>query len=263
MNAPHVKGEITMDISAIVPTRAQTFAAIVRRELSHYFLTPLAYVFLAIFLLFAGICTFYLGQLYETGQADLRPFFIYHPWLYLFLVPALSMRLWAEEQKSGTIELLLTLPVQLSTLVIGKFLASWLFIGVALLLTMPVWMTVNYLGEPDNGVIRASYLGSWLMAGGFLAVGSFTSALSKNQIVAFVMSLTLCFLLVAAGFPLVVEWAAQTLPTFFIDLVASLSFFTHYLAITKGVLDLRDLAYFVVVILTFLLATGIIIQSKR
>lgn len=263
MNAPQKTGEVIMDFSSVQPSSVQAFGAIVKRELSQYFLTPLAYIFLSIYLLFAGVCAFYLGRLYEAGQADLQPFFVYHPWLYLFLVPALSMRLWAEERKTGTIELLLTLPVRLSTLVLGKFIASWLFIGVALILTMPIWLTVNYLGDPDNGVIRASYLGSWLMAGGFLAVGSFTSALSKNQIVAFVMSLTVCFVLVAAGFPLVIEWAAQVLPEFLVELVAGLSFFTHYLAITKGVLDLRDVVYFTVVIAAFLTATGLIIQSDR
>ncbi len=254
MNAPE---------STVKPAKFQALVAVVKRELSQYFLTPLAYIFLSIYLLFAGVCTFYLGRLYESGQADLQPFFVYHPWLYLFLVPALSMRLWAEERKTGTIELLMTLPVNLSTLVVGKFLASWLFIGVALILTAPVWFTVSYLGEPDQGVIIASYIGSWLMAGGFLAVGSFTSAISKNQIVAFVLSLTFCFILVAAGFPLITEWAVQLLPDFFIDTVAGLSFFTHYLAITKGVLDLLDLAYFVIVILTFLTATSVVIQSNR
>ena len=199
MNAPQQTGDMVMDFVVIKPSSSQALKSVIQRELSHYFLTPLAYIFLSIFLLFSGLCTFYLGQLYESGQADLQPFFVYHPWLYLFLVPALSMGLWAEERKSGTIELLLTLPVKLSTLVVGKFIASWVFIGVALILTMPIWITVNYLGEPDNGVIRASYIGSWLMAGGFLAVGSFTSALSKNQIVAFVASLSLCFVLVASA----------------------------------------------------------------
>jgi len=263
MSKPQSTGELIMDFSAVKPTQFSAFIALTRRELGHYFLTPIAYIFLAIFLLFSGVCTFYLGQLYETGQADLQPFFVYHPWLYLFLVPALSMRLWAEERKVGTIELLLTLPVQLHTLILSKFIASWLFIGAALALTTPVWLTVSYLGEPDHGVVWASYFGSWLMAGGFLAVGGFTSALSKNQVVAFVMSLSVCFVFVAAGFPLVIEWAAQILPRALVDLVAGLSFFTHYLAITKGVLDLRDLAYFVIVILSFLTATGVVIQSNR
>lgn len=263
MNAPQLTQQPAVDFGMIKPSLVSGLKAVVARELSHYFLTPLAYIFLSIFLLFSGVCTFYLGQLYEAGQADLQPFFVYHPWLYLFLVPALSMRLWAEERKSGTIELLLTLPVRLSTLVIGKFLASWLFIAIALVLTTPVWLTIHYLGEPDHGVIRASYIGSWCMAGGFLAVGSFTSALSKNQIVAFVLSLSVCFILVAAGFPLVIEWAAQILPAAVVDVVASVSFFNHYLAITKGVLDFRDLAYFLIVITTFLTATALIIQSNR
>ncbi len=263
MDAQQQTGDLMMDYSNVKPSGLQAFNAVVKRELGQYFLTPLAYIFLAIFLLFSGVCTFYLGRLYESGQADLQPFFVYHPWLYLFLVPALSMRLWAEERKSGTIELLMTLPVKLSTLVFGKFIASWLFIGIALVLTTPVWITVSYLGEPDHGVIIASYIGSWLMAGGFLAVGSFTSAISKNQIVAFVVSLSLCFVLVAAGFPLITEWAVQLLPEYLVDTVSGLSFFTHYLAITKGVLDLRDLAYFIVVIVAFLTATGVVIQSNR
>src|SRR5579863_2344555 len=172
---------------------------IFRRELKSYFATPLAYVFIVIFLVMAGILTFFLGNFFERGQADLQPFFAFHPWLYLVLIPALSMRLWAEERKSGTIELFLTLPISVGEAVLGKFLAAWAFSGIALALTFPFWITVNVLGSPDNGVILASYLGSFLMAGAFLAIGAAISAACKNQVIAFVLSGTLCFVFIAAG----------------------------------------------------------------
>ena len=176
-----------------------------KRELRSYFATPVAYVFIVIFLVLSSAFTFYLGNFYERGQADLLPFFSFLPWLYLFLVPAVSMRLWSEERKSGTIELLLTLPITMWQAVMGKFLAAWLFIGIALALTFPLWITVNYLGDPDNGVIFASYLGAWLMAGAFLAIGSCISAATRNQVVAFILTVVVCFLLVMAGFPLVLD----------------------------------------------------------
>ena len=173
-----------------------------RRELRSYFATPVAYVFIVIFLMLTGVFTFYLGGFYEREQADLRPFFNFHPWLYLFLVPAVAMRLWAEERKSGTIELLMTLPVSPLQAVVGKFLAAWAFIGIALLLTFPIWITVNYLGDPDNGVILSAYTGSFLMAGGFLAIGSCISATTRNQVIAFVLTVVVCFGFLLAGFPL-------------------------------------------------------------
>jgi len=174
-----------------------------RRELASYFATPVAYVFIVIFLVLAGAMTFYYGEFYERGRADLQPFFGFHPWLYLFLVPAIAMRLWAEERKSGTIELLLTLPITMWQAVLAKFLAAWAFVAIALALTFPIWFTVNYLGDPDNGVIVASYLGSLLMAGAFLAIGSCLSAATRNQVVAFILTVVICFLLLMAGFPLV------------------------------------------------------------
>jgi ABC-2 type transport system permease protein len=195
---------------------------IMRRELASYFATPLAYVFILIFLLLANAFTFYLGGFYERGQADLDPFFAFHPWLYLFLVPALSMRLWAEERKSGSIELLMTQPVTLWDAVLGKFLAAWIFIALALALTFPIWITVNYLGHPDNGAILAAYLGSLLLAGGFLAVGSFMSALTRNQVVAFILSVVACFALLLAGFPIVLDLFRSWLPQVLTDAVASL-----------------------------------------
>ena len=236
---------------------------IARRELGSYFATPLAYVFILIFLVLAGVFTFYLGNFYERDQADLGPFFNFHPWLYLFLVPAISMRLWSEERKSGSIELLLTLPITRFEAVLGKFIAAWLFAGLALLLTFPLWLTVNYLGQPDNGVIFASYIGSWLMAGGFLAIGSCMSAISKSQVIAFILTAAVCLLFVLAGFPLVLNVFKDWLPMLVVDTVASLSFMTHFGAIAKGVLGLQDLLYFVSVIMVWLLATSVVIEIKQ
>ncbi|MFM7274284.1 MAG: ABC transporter permease subunit, partial [Gammaproteobacteria bacterium] len=200
---------------------------IARRELSAYFATPLAYVFVLIFLAMSGVFTFYVGGFFERGQADLAPFFNFHPWLYLFLVPALAMRLWSEERKSGTIELLLTLPVTRLQAVLGKFLAAWLFTGLSLLLTFPLWITVNALGSPDNGVILSSYIGSWLMAGSFLAIGSCMSALTRNQVIAFITTVVVCFLFILSGFPLVLDALGAWAPQLLIDAIASMSFLTH------------------------------------
>ncbi len=237
--------------------------AVFRRELAGYFATPVAYVFIVIFLALAGALTFYLGNLFERGQADLQPFFSFHPWLYLFLVPAVSMRLWAEERKSGTIELLLTLPVTLSQAVLGKFLAAWAFIGIALALTFPMWITVNYLGDPDNGVILAGYLGSWLMAGAFLAVGICLSATTRNQVVAFILTVLVCFLLMLAGFPLVLNAFSGWAPQVFVDAIAQLSFLTHFAAIAKGVLDLRDIVFFLLTIAAWLAACAVVLELKK
>lgn len=237
--------------------------AIARRELASYFATPVAYVFIVIFLAMAGALTFYLGGLYERGQADLQPFFAFHPWLYLFLVPAVSMRLWSEERKSGSIELLLTLPVTMWQAVLGKFLAAWAFIGIALVLTFPMWITVNYLGEPDNGVILTSYLGSLLMAGGFLAIGACLSAATRNQVVAFILTVVVCFLLLLAGFPLVLDFFRAVLPAVLVDAVASLSFLTHFNAISRGVIDLRDLLFFLLTIGFWLAASAVVIDLKK
>lgn len=234
-----------------------------RRELKSYFTTPVAYVFIVVFLLLMGTFTFYLGGFYERGQADLAGFFNYHPWLYLFLVPAISMRLWAEERKSGSIELLLTLPISTWQAVLGKYLAAWAFTGIALFLTLPIWITVNYLGEPDNGAILAAYIGSLLMAGGFLAIGSCLSAITRNQVIAFVITVVVCFGFLLAGFPMVLDMFSGWAPQALIDGVASLSFLTHFSAIKKGVIDFRDLVYFALVIITFLYANTIILQWKQ
>lgn len=238
--------------------------AIFRREFASYFVTPVAYVFIVIFLVLASAFTFYLGAFFDRGQADLQPFFTFHPWLYLILVPALSMRLWAEERGSGTIELLLTQPLSLGAAVLGKFLAAWAFCSLALALTASLWVTVAYLGEPDHGVILAGYLGSVLMAGAFLAIGSCLSAATRSQIIAFILTVVVCLLLLLAGLPLVLDmFRAFGLPQSAIDAIASLSFLTHFGAIAKGVLDLRDLAYFALMIAFWLYATRLVIELKK
>jgi len=236
---------------------------IARRELAGYFSTPVAWVFIVIFLVMSGVFTFYIGAFYERGIAGLEPFFQFHPWLYLFLVPAIGMRLWAEERRSGTIELLLTLPVTTWQAVLGKFLAAWIFVGLALLLTFPLWLTVMYLGKPDNGVILAGYLGSWLMAGGFLAIASCTSALTKNQVVAFILSVVVCFGFLLSGLPMVMNLFTAWAPQALLDVIASFSFLAHFADISKGVIDLRDLVYFGLVMTFWLLATTIVLEMKK
>jgi ABC-2 type transport system permease protein len=237
--------------------------AVLRRELRSYFVTPVAYVFLVIFLVLAGILTFYAGDFYERGQADLQPFFTMHPWLYLILVPAITMRMWAEEAKGGTLELLLTLPLTLWQAMLGKFLAAWLFIGLALVLTFPIWITVNYLGSPDNGVILASYLGSWLMAGSFIAIGACLSALTRSQVVAFILTALVCVLLILAGQPQVLDFFSGTLPRKLINAVAHLSMLRHFEAIARGVLDIRDLMYFLLSTIGWLVAGVLLLDVKR
>ena len=236
---------------------------ILRRELASYFATPVAYVFIVIFLVLSGVFTFYLGGLYERNQADLQPFFTFHPWLYLFLIPALSMRLWAEERKAGTLELLMTLPVSVAQAVTGKFLAAWVFTGIALALTFPVWITVNYLGSPDNPVILLSYLGSFLMAGAYLAVGACVSAFTRNQVIAFVMSFVICLLFVLAGFPMVMDLFSAWAPTALTSAISSMSFLAHFESITRGVIDLRDLVFFFSFIVAWLTANAIVIELGK
>ena len=236
---------------------------VLKRELTSYFATPIAYVFIMIFLMLAGVFTFYIGNFFERMQADLIPFFSFHPWLYLFLIPAISMRLWSEERRSGTLELLMTLPLTRFQIVVGKFLAAWLFAGIALVLTFPIWITVNYLGAPDNGVIFASYLESWLMAGGFLSIGSCMSAITRNQVIAFILCGFVSLLFVMAGYPLVLDLVRGWVPLVIIDMVASLSFLTHFTAISRGVLSLQDLLYFVAVIVAWLAATSIVLDLKK
>ena len=237
--------------------------AIYKREFKSYFSTPVAYVFIVIFLMLTGTFTFYFGQFYERSQADLQPFFNFHPWLYLFLIPAISMRLWAEERRSGSIELLLTLPITVWDSVLGKFLASWSFVALAMVFTFPIWITVNYLGNPDNGVIIATYIGSLLMAGGFLAIGSCISAITKNQVIAFIISVVICFGFLFSGFPMVLSLFSSWLPSFLVDTIASFSFFNHFQSISKGVMDIRDIFYFLSVIFCWLYANVMIIDMKK
>ncbi|RDS86751.1 ABC transporter permease subunit [Dyella psychrodurans] len=237
--------------------------AIMRRELRSYFVTPVAYVFLVIFLVLSGILTFYAGDFYDRGIADLQPFFVMHPWLYLILVPAVSMRLWAEEAKGGTLELLMTLPATLWQAMLGKFLAAWFFVGLALLLTFPIWITVNYLGSPDNGIIVAGYIGSWLMAGAFLAIGACLSTLTSSQVVAFILTAVVCVLLILVGQSQVLDFFQGALPRRLVNAVAHLSMVRHYEAIARGVLDVRDLLYFVLTIAAWLTAGVLVLDMKR
>lgn len=241
----------------------RNLGAVFKREFAAYFTTPVAYVFLIVFLALAGALTFYIGNFFDRNQADLEAFFTFHPWLYLFLIPAISMRLWAEERKSGTVELLLTMPLTLWDAVLGKFLAAWFFAGVALVLTFPIWLTVNFLGEPDNGAILAGYIGSFLMAGAYLAIGSCLSASTKNQVIAFVLAAAICFLFTLGGTNLVLGFAASVLPPSMVELVASFSFLNHFDQIKKGVIDLRDLIFFLSVMGVFLFATTLVLELKK
>jgi ABC-2 type transport system permease protein len=236
---------------------------IFRRELGGYFATPVAYVFLVIFLVLASTFTFYLGNFFERGQADLAAFFSFHPWLYLFLIPAIAMRLWSEERRQGTIELFLTLPITIGEAVLGKFLAAWAFVGIALALTFPIWITVNVLGDPDNGVILAGYAGSLMMSAGYLAIGSCVSATTKSQVVAFVVAAAACFAFTVSGTPLVLAFFSGWAPAAIVEAVAGFSFLTHFNAIARGVIDLRDVVYFASLVAAFLFANAAIVEIKK
>jgi len=241
----------------------QRTAVVFRREFRSYFQTPLAAVFLVIFLFLAGLFTFNIGGFYDRNQADLRPFFQFHPWLYVFLVPAVSMRLWAEERRTGTIELAMTLPFGVRDLVLGKFLAAWAFTVIALLLTFPIWITVAWLGEPDHGAIAVGYLASALLGGSFLAIGAFLSALTKNQVIAFVLCAVASFVLLLAGFPAVIDFLRGWAPQVVVEGLASTSALTHYESMMRGVIDLRDLFYFITVIAAFLILNCFAIDWKK
>lgn len=246
----------------------QKTKAIFKRELRSYFESPVAYVFLVVFLMLTAFLTFSAGRFYENGQADLRGFFFWHPWVYLILVPAAAMRLWAEERRTGTIELLLTMPVTLTQAILGKFLAAWAFLSIALLLTFPVFLTTLYLGEPDIGVAIAGYLGSFLLAGAYLSVGVLTSAMTRNQVISFVLSVVICLFLLLAGWPPVtdllvrltqdhggLEWLVQG--------VASFSFMPHYESIQRGVISLRDFAYYASLIGFMIFATHVVLENRK
>ena len=235
--------------------------AVFKREFASYFSTPIAIIFLTVFLVLNGFFTFKLGRFYDLGQADLKPFFLWHPWLYLFIVPAVSMRLWAEERKSGTIELLLTLPVSLLDAMIGKFLAAWAFLGIGLLLTLPIAFTVGYLGNPDWGVIFAGYIGSLLMAGTYLSIGCAVSAATKSQVISFVITTSICLVLILMGFDPVVNTLLEVLPARAVEQLSNLSFPYHFEAIQRGVIDLRDLLYFAS-LMAFSLVSGMVLLER-
>jgi ABC-2 type transport system permease protein len=236
---------------------------IAKRELTGFFASPVAYVFIVIFLLLVGFFTFMAGGFFEIGEANLKSFFVWHPWLYLFLVPAVGMRLWSEERRQGTLELLLTMPITTWQAIVGKFLASWMILGLALFLTFPVVITLNYLGSPDNGVIFGGYCGSLLLAGAYLAITSMTSSMTRNQVVSFIVSVVICLFLIMCGYPpvtnLLVRWAKPG----FVDLVTSFSVLTHFEGFQKGVLDSRDLIFFLSIIGFSLFTTGVIIREHR
>lgn len=244
-------------MSAIANTKT-----IMKRELVSYFLSPVAYVFIIIFLMLTGFFTFMLGGFFARSEASMDAFFMWHPWLYLFLVPAVGMRLWAEERRSGSIELLLTMPIAPWHAILGKFFAAWLFLGIALGLTFPMILTVAFLGDPDGGVITSAYLGSFLMAGAYLAISGLTSAMTKNQVISFVTAVVICLFLVLAGFPPITDMFVNFWP-WLIDAVAGFSVMTHYEGLQKGVISARDLAYFASIMAFALFATGVVLRNRR
>ncbi|MCY3768806.1 MAG: ABC transporter permease [Gammaproteobacteria bacterium] len=237
--------------------------AICKNELTHYFFTPIAYVFLVIFLVGMGTFTFFVGGFFTRGQASLDAFFQFHPWLYLFLVPAFAMRLWAEERKSGSIEVLLTLPVTILSAVLGKLLAAWMVLGLALLLTTTFWFSINYLGSPDNAAIVTGYAGSFVMAGSYLAVSAFASALTRNQVVAFIIAVVVCLLFTASGLGLVLELLSGWAPSMVLDTVSNLSFLEHFQPVSRGVIDLGDAVFFTSTILVFVFANVVAVNRWK
>ena len=238
---------------------------IAKRELSAYFASPVAYVFIVIFLLLTGFFTFMVGSFFERNEASLAAFFMWHPWLYLFLVPAVGMRLWSEEHRQGTLELLMTMPITPWQAIVGKFLASWVFLGIGLALTFPMIMTVNYLGDPDNGVIWGAYVGSFLMAGAYLAITCLTSSMTRNQVIAFIISVVVCLVLILAGWPPVTSFVTQMFPDmpWLVSLVSSFSVMTHFEDFQRGVIDSRHLIFFLSVISFSLFSTSVMLNSSR
>ena len=245
---------------------------VMKRELGGYFNSPVAYVFIVIFLLMMGIFTFMFGFFFERQQASLKDsFFFWHPWLYLFLVPAVAMRLWSEERRQGTLELLLTMPITGWQAIVGKFLASWIFLALALALTFPIVITVNWLGDPDNGAIFCGYLGSLLLAGAYLAIGCLTSAMTRNQVISFIVSLVLCFALIALGWDRVTDGLGKFLEVVvgerfagtLIQVMSSSSVLPHFDGFQRGVLDLRDFLFFGSIIGFALFCTGVVLRNLR
>lgn len=241
----------------------QNIMTITERELSSYFGSSLAYIFIAIFLVISGGFTFFIGGFLDAGEASLNAFFQWHPWLFLFLIPAIGMKLWAEERKSGTIELLMTLPITPAQAVIGKFLAAWLFLGITLILTMPIWITVNYLGDPDNGAIFTAYIGSWLMAGAFLGITAAISALTKNQVIAFVAGSAACFVFLLSGIEMVQSFFKTVLTDGFAQMMANMSIMSNFDALSQGVVDMRNIVFFVTLIIACLIINTSIINLKK
>ena len=237
--------------------------AIIKRELASYFESPVAYVFMVVFLMLIGFLTFFVSRFYESGQADLRGFFFWHPWMFLILVPAAAMRLWAEERRAGTIETLMTLPVTATQAILGKFMAAWIFIGLIVALTFPIVLTTVYLGAPDRGAIICGYIGSLLLAGAYLSVGMLTSALTRNQVISFVLSLVICLFLLLAGWPPVTDLMVRWAPEWLVRGVAAFSFMPHYEAFQKGVLDLRDFAYYFSVMIFMLFGTHLVLENRK
>lgn len=236
---------------------------IIKRELAGYFGSPVAYVFLVIFLVLCGFFTFYVSHFYEQEQADLRAFFEWHPWIFLFLVPAVGMRLWADERRTGTIELILTLPITLPEVIVGKFIAAWLFIGLGLFLTFPLVLTVIYLGDPDLGAVFCAYVGSFLLAGAYLSVGSMTSSMTRNQVISFILSVIICLFLVLAGWPPVIEILSGWSPRWLINVISGFSFMPHFQSMERGVLDLRDIIFYISVIFFMLFTNGVVLQNRK
>jgi ABC-2 type transport system permease protein len=240
-----------------------SFWAVFKRELKSYFATPLAYVFLVIFLVAAGYLTFNLEKFFELRQADMQTFFVNLPWLMIFMVPATAMRLWAEERKVGSVELLCTLPITITQAVMGKFFAAWVFLGIALSLTFPMVLTVAYLGDPDGGLIAAGYVGSFLMAGAFLAIGCFFSALTKNQVIAFVLSAVACAILAFAGRPSMLNYLSTFLPGGLVSAIGTMSLQEHFASLQRGVVRFKDLAYFVVLIVGWVAACTVVLDERK
>jgi ABC-2 type transport system permease protein len=237
--------------------------AIAKREVGGYFASPVAYVFIVIFLLLIGFFTFMVGRFFERGEASLTSFFVWHPWLYLFLVPAVGMRLWSEERRMGTMELLLTMPITSWQAIVGKFVASWAFLALALALTFPLWITVNYLGNADNGVIFGGYLGSLLLAGAYLAISCMTSAITRNQVISFILAVVICLFLILAGWPPVTDLLVQWAPNWLVEGVASFSVMPHFEGFQRGVVDSRDVIFFLSLMGLALFTTGVIIRGHR
>jgi ABC-2 type transport system permease protein len=267
--------EATMEPAAAVTTPAvragqqsggsalSHILTIAKREVTGYFASPVAYVFIVIFLLLTGFFAFMVTGFFDRGQANLAPFFLWHPWLYLFLVPAVGMRMWSEERRLGTIELLLTMPITPWQAIVGKFLASWLVLALALALTFPIVITVNYLGNPDNGVILASYAGSLLLSGAYLSISAMTSAMTRNQVVSFIVSVVICLFLILAGWPPITNLLTQWASSWFVETIAAFSVMTHFDSIQKGVIDSRDVLFFLSVIVFCLFTTSVIIRAHR